>query len=63
MVLKGIVSSIEETGTRVAFPDKENTVSAPLQKVSSVGILGIGDNIVVVFFSNNMQEGLILAKY
>jgi len=63
MVLRGIVSSIEEAGTRVAFPDKESTVSAPLPKVSSVGILEIGSSIVAVFFSDNLQDGLILAKY
>lgn len=63
MVLRGIVSSIETTGVRVTFPDKENTVSAPLQVSTSVGILEIGNNIAVVFFSDNMQDGVILAKF
>ncbi|TGE36892.1 hypothetical protein E4K67_17485 [Desulfosporosinus fructosivorans] len=63
MVLRGIVSSIGIEGTRATFPDKENAVSAPLLVAVGVGTLEIGDYIVVVFFSDNMQDGLILAKY
>lgn len=63
MVLRGIVSSIGIDGTRATFPDKENVVSAPLLVAVGVGTLEIGNNIVAVFFSDNMQDGLILAKY
>lgn len=63
MILKGIVSSIEAIGIRVAFPEKENTVSPPLQMVSSVGGLEVGNNVLVIFFSDTMKDGLILARY
>lgn len=63
MILKGKVSSIETEGTRVTFPDRNNTVSAPLAKTSSVGILEIGNDVVVVFFSDNMRDGIIIGKY
>lgn len=63
MILKGKVSSIETEGARVTFPDRNNTVSAPLTKTSSVGILEIGNDVVVVFFSDNMRDGIIIGKY
>lgn len=63
MVYKGIVSNIEATGTRIILPDKENTVSAPLSKVSSVGELQVGNKVVVVFFSADLSDGVILGKY
>lgn len=63
MILRGIVSSMEAAGTRVTFPDKENTVSAPLPSAASVGALTVGNNVAVVFFADNMSDGLILAKY
>jgi hypothetical protein len=63
MIDKGIVSSIESSGARVILPNKENTVSAPLPSASGVGLLNIGDNVVVAFFSDNLQDGIILAKF
>lgn len=63
MILRGKVSSIETGGTRVTFPDKNNAVSSPLQKISSVGLLEVGNRVVVVFFSSNMKDALIIGKY
>lgn len=63
MILKGIVSSIETDGTRVTFPEKENAVSPPLQKVSCVNTLEVGNKVIVILFSDNMKDGLILAEY
>lgn len=63
MVLKGKVSSVELEGARVVFPDKDNTVSSPLKVAAHVGILQTGDNVAAIFFSDNMKDGLIIAKY
>ncbi len=61
MILLGNVSSIE-SGYRVTFPDKENIVSPPLQTASHVGTLEVGENVVVVFTSNNIASGVIIGK-
>ncbi|WP_041272384.1 hypothetical protein [Desulfitobacterium hafniense] len=63
MVLKGIVSSAESSGIRVVFPDKENLVSAPLPAALNIGALDVGNKVVVVFFSDSLQDGVIIAKY
>lgn len=63
MVLKGIVSSIEDGKVRVTFPDKENDVSAPLPMASHVTLLEVGNRVVVIFFSPGMVDGLIIAKF
>lgn len=63
MVLKGIVSSTEAAGVRVSFPNKDDIVSVPLPLASNVGAVEVGNKVAVVFFENNMQDGLILAKY
>lgn len=63
MILKGNVSSVESEGIRVVFPDKENTVSSPLKVAAHVGSLQVGDNVAVIFFTDNMKDGLIIAKY
>lgn len=63
MVLKGKVSSIESAGVRVVFPDRENTVSPLLKIASHVGPLEVGNDVAVIFFSNSMKDGLIIAKF
>ena len=57
--LKGFVSSNESTGSRVTFPEKENVVSPPLQTFNGVTVFEIGTNVLVIFFSDNMKDGLI----
>jgi hypothetical protein len=63
MCFKGIVSSIESNGAKATFPDKNNNVSPTLKVASHVTDLKVGDNIAVVFFSNSMADGLIIARW
>ena len=63
MILKGIVSSIENNGVRVTFKEKENIVSGTLSKAQHVDILEVGNNVVVAFFNNSKKSGIIIAKY
>ncbi|RII32855.1 hypothetical protein D2A34_21920 [Clostridium chromiireducens] len=63
MFLKGIVTSNQGEEARITFPDRDNTVSPLLVKASHVGDLNINDQVAVIFFSNNMKDGLIIAKY
>ncbi len=63
MFLKGIVSSIETNEARITFKDRDNIVSPTLKIASHVGTLSINDTVAVIFFSKNMSDGLIIAKY
>lgn len=63
MFLKGIVTSITTEGARVTFPDRNNNVSPIIKVADHVGVLAINDNVAVLFFSNNMSDGLIIAKF
>jgi hypothetical protein len=63
MILKGIVTGTDTLGTRVTFKDRDNNVSAPLKKSSHIGNLELGDFVAVVFFSNNMTDGIIIARW
>lgn len=63
MFLKGFVTSTENNEARVTFPDRNNNVSPPLKIADHVGVLNINDSVAVMFFSNNMKDGLIIAKY
>ncbi len=64
MILFGRVSSIEVDNTifKIVFPDKENLVSPPLQKADHVGILEVGNSVVVAFPSNDVSTGVIIGK-
>lgn len=62
MFLKGIVTS-NQNEVRVTFLDRNNNVSPPLKIADHVGNLDINDTVAVIFFSNNMKDGLIIAKY
>ncbi|MGE5631703.1 MAG: hypothetical protein ACM3TR_11475 [Caulobacteraceae bacterium] len=63
MELKGKVSTIESGGVRVTFENYESTVSAPIDVATHVGELMVGDMVAVIFFSDNMKDGLVIAKY
>lgn len=63
MILKGQVSSIETNGVRVAFKEKDNSVSAPLKIASHISELKVGENVAVAFFSDNMVDGVIIARW
>lgn len=60
MLFKGLVSSIGETGIRVAVND---VLTPPIKAASHVGSLETGQSVVVAFFSDSMIDGLIIAKY
>lgn len=62
MMFRGKVSSIEGGKYRVTFPDRENIVSYPLIKAEHVGLLNIGDNVVVAFFAGSL-DGIIIARF
>ena len=61
MILRGNVSSIEG-GYRITIPDRENVVSQPMEKAEHVGTLEVGDDVIAVFFSNQLK-GVIIAKF
>lgn len=63
MNLKGKVSSIEPSGVRIILVDRNNSVTVPLQVALHVGSLDVGDNVAVMFYSSNLNDGLIIAKY
>lgn len=62
MILRCKVSSIENGKYKVTIPDRENVVSQPLIKAEHVGTLEIGDNVIAVFFSDQLT-GVIIAKF
>ncbi|WP_026486681.1 hypothetical protein [Caldanaerobius polysaccharolyticus] len=63
MQLKGLISSIEGNKARVTFPDKDNSVAYLLPIASHVIDLEVGNRVAVIFFSNNMADGVIIAKF
>jgi len=63
MSLKGIVSTVESEGARVTFIDRENCVSPVLKIAAHISLLAVGDNVAVLFFSDSMTDGLIIAKF
>lgn len=63
MNLKGIVTSIENNCARVTFPDRNNTVSSLIKKASHVPDLSVNDNVIAIFFSDSMNDGVIIAKF
>ena len=64
MILFGKVSSIEVDNSifKIVFPDKENLVSPPLQKASHVGVLEVGDSVIVAFGSADVSSGVVIGK-
>jgi hypothetical protein len=62
MIYKGKVSSVELDKARVTFSTLENVVSTAIKIATHIGELLPGDEVAVTFFSDNMQDGLIIAK-
>jgi len=62
VILKGKISSIDNTGIRVILPDRDNAVTPPITKASHVGTLEVGDTVAVIFFGS-LSDGLIIAKF
>ena len=63
MNLKGVVSSVHDSGVRVTFPDRSNVVSPIIKIAAHVGSLKVDDSVAVMFFSNSMADGLVVAKF
>jgi hypothetical protein len=61
---KGIVTEVNaiERTARVTFRDLNSTVSAVLPYAKHLSI-DINDRVVVLFFSANLADGLIVATY
>lgn len=63
MEIKGKVSSISSDGVRIIVDNSENKVTSPFKVAAHVGVLEAGDNVAAIVFSDNMADGLIIAKY
>jgi hypothetical protein len=63
MTLKGIVTSMKDGTARVTFNDNDKIVSSLIKIAEHVQELEPGDNVVVTFFSKNMADGVIIAKF
>lgn len=63
MTLNGRVAAVDAAKAKVTFPDRGNAVTPSLPVAAHVGVLQVGDHVAVVFFSDSMADGLIIAKY
>lgn len=63
MIAKGIISAIDAKANKVSviLPEYDGIVSAPLGVYGSVDIasLNINDFVMVVFFNDNLSDGLV----
>lgn len=61
---KGIVTEVNENErtARVTLKELNSTVSAVLPYAKHLSV-NINDRVVVIFFSNNLSDGLIVAAY
>lgn len=64
MIKKGIVSSLDNLNklARVTFPDKNNSLTYKIKISEHVGELKTGNIVVVVFWSESMADGAIIAE-
>ena len=60
---KGIVSTVSNGKARVILKDKDGVITPELPIASHVGLLQVNDNVAVVFFSNSLSDGLIMARW
>lgn len=60
---KGTVSSYDGTRrvARILFPDLGDTVSPELPYAAHISAVDVGDQVAVMFFSENLSDGLIVA--
>lgn len=62
----GKVSSIDYAAglVRVAYPDKDNSVTAPLPMLcTEYNMPQVGDPVMVLHLSNGTEAGLVLGRY
>lgn len=64
MIKKGIISSADNLNkkARITFPDINNSLTYELPIANHIGELGTGDLVVVVFWSESMIDGAIIAE-
>lgn len=62
MTRRGKVSSISNGKIKVTFPDTNNNVTVVLPVCAHVGSLHVNDIVFVVFWNDNMADGVIIGK-
>lgn len=64
MTVKGKVSTFDEINrtARVVFPHLDQVVSADISYAKHVTV-NVGDMVAVIFFSENMADGLIIGVF
>jgi len=65
MTQKGIVSTVDNAArkARVAFMDRDENVTSELPVSPHVGVLNVNDLVAVIFFSDSLSDGLVIAKF
>lgn len=64
MIEIGIVSTIEGNKPRVILPNHDDIVSSKLELAKHINIdnLEIGDNVLIAFFNDGFENGVIIAE-
>ena len=63
MIKKGIVVDIIGNKIRVTFPDiSDDSITYVLGVTSHVGVLEIGNKVIVAFFTDSFSDGVIIGK-
>lgn len=65
MVLKGKVSSVDNIArkARVFFEDRDRILTPEIIIAQDIGDLNINDMVVIVTFSDNLSDSLIIARF
>lgn len=65
MILKGNISTVDNLShkARVILKTFDNDVTTELPVALHVGDLNVNDMVAVTFFTENMADGLIIAKF
>lgn len=62
MIKKGIVVDNVGNKIRVTFPDISDSLTYDMDVSSHVGILEIGNNVIVAFYTDAFSDGVIIGK-
>lgn len=65
MVLKGNISTVDNINrkARVILRNMDNSVTSEVMVAKHVGVLEINDLVAVIFFSDNLSDGLVIGKF
>lgn len=65
MVLKGNVSTVDNINrkARVIISNMDNSVTSEVTVARHIGTLEINDLVAVIFFSDNLSDGLVIGKF